>query len=82
MANKDEIKRLEAENKLIENNIKNLIGDSKGLMTDAHKITWTRSQATKFDKDKLLAEHPEFNDQYKSTYTRNGGLRITARKDI
>lgn len=82
LANKDEIKRLEAENKLIENNIKNLIGGAKGLMTDAHKITWTRSQATKFDKDKLLADHPEFNDQYKSTYTRNGGLRITARKDI
>lgn len=82
LANKEEIKRLESENKLIENNIKNLIGDAKGLMTDAHKITWTRSQATKFDKDKLLVDHPEFTDQYKTTYTRNGGLRITARKDI
>lgn len=82
LSNKERIKALQDRNKLIENNIKNLIGDAKGLMTDAHKITWSRSQATKFDKDKLIADHPDLSDQYTTIYTRNGGLRITARKDI
>lgn len=78
---KEEIKKLEGEKKLIENNIKALIGDSRGLETETQRITWSRSKATKFDADRLKSDHPDLAAKYTSEYTRNSGLRISKRKD-
>ena len=79
---KAEIKRLETEKAKIENNIKALIGDAKGIETESSRITWVRSEANKIDAKALTAEAPELAKKYTTTYTRNGGLRISARKDI
>lgn len=53
-----------------------LIGDHKGLMSDTHRVTWVRSTRTKFDQKKFRQEHPDLYDQYASSYSQNGGLRI------
>lgn len=53
------------------------IGDHKSMLTDTSKVTWTRSQQERFDAKRFRAEHPDLYQQYVSTYTRNGGLRVT-----
>ena len=53
------------------------IGDHKSMFTDTSKVTWTRSQQERFDTKRFRAEHPDLYQQYVSTYTRNGGLRVT-----
>ena len=82
---KADIKRLEAEKTKIENNIKALIGDAKGIETESSRITWSRSFASMFEKKRFLADHPELTEAfeaYTTTKPRNGGLRISARKGI
>lgn len=82
---KADIKRLEAEKTKIENNIKALIGDAKGIETESSRITWSRSFTSMFEKKRFLTDHPELAEAfeaYTTTKPRNGGLRISARKDI
>ena len=53
------------------------IGDAKTLYTDTSKVTWVRSKREKLDTKRLKAERPEIYAQYASTYTSNGGLRVS-----
>ena len=53
-----------------------LIGDAKGLDTDVARATWVRSEGERFDTKAFKADHPDLYEQYASTYTRNGGIRI------
>lgn len=53
------------------------VGDHKALYTDTAKVLWVRSDAEKFDSKRFAADHPDLAAEYTTTYTRNGGLRVT-----
>ena len=53
------------------------IGEHKQMFTDTAKVTWSRSEQERFDTKRFKADHPDLYAQYVSTYTRNGGLRVT-----
>lgn len=53
------------------------IGEHKQMFTDTAKVTWSRSEQERFDTKRFRADHPDLYAQYVSTYTRNGGLRVT-----
>lgn len=53
------------------------IGEHKGLVCDTARVTWTRSPAERFDTKRFRADHPNLYQQYASTYTRSGGIRVT-----
>ena len=53
-----------------------LIGDAKGLVTDVARVTWVRSNTTRFDAKRFAKDHPDLYEQYKISYTRNQGIRI------
>ena len=53
------------------------VGDHKALYTDTAKVTWVRKDAERFDLKRFKLEHPDLAAQYTTTYTRNGGLRVT-----
>ena len=53
------------------------IGEHKSMFTDTAKVTWSRSEQERFDTKRFKADHPDLYAQYASTYTRNGGLRVT-----
>ena len=74
------IKRLEDDKKHIANEIKNIIGDAKGIQTPTIKVTWQRSEYTSFDSKAFKAAEPELAKKYETTKTRDGGLRMTAKK--
>lgn len=54
-----------------------IIGDSKGIVTDVAKVTWTRSRAKKFDSKLFRIDHPDMWAKYQQEYDRSGGIRIT-----
>lgn len=74
------IKELEAEKKRLANEIKGIIGDAKGLQTPTQRVTWQRSEYTSFDSKAFKADEPELAKKYETTKTRDGGLRMTAKK--
>lgn len=53
------------------------VGEHRSMFTDTSKVTWSRSEQERFDAKRFKAEHPDLYQQYTSTYTRNGGLRVT-----
>lgn len=53
------------------------IGEHRQMFTDTAKVTWSRSEQERFDAKRFKADHPDLYEQYVSTYTRNGGLRVT-----
>ena len=53
------------------------IGEHKGLFTETAKVTWSRYPAERFDLKRFKAEHPDLYAKYATTYTKNGGLRVT-----
>ena len=53
------------------------IGEHKTLFTESARVTWSRSESERFDTKRFKLEHPDLYAQYASTYTRNGGLRVT-----
>lgn len=52
------------------------IGDHKGIVTDTSRVTWVRSDVTRFDSKRFKAEHEDIYKQYTTTSKRSGGLRI------
>lgn len=74
------IKELETEKKRLANELKGLIGDAKGLQTPTQRVTWQRSEYTSFDSKAFKAAEPELAKKYETTKTRDGGLRMTAKK--
>ena len=69
------------EAKEIENQLKAIIGDSRGILTPTRKITWLRGTYTAFDKKALQQEQPEVYERYCEVRERDGGMRITDKKE-
>ena len=61
--------------------IRDVIGDAPGGLTDTHRVTWVRSVARHTDLDGLRRDHPDLVAHYTSERPRDGGLRISLRKD-
>lgn len=81
---KEQEKAIKERKQLIENKLKDAIGDNKGLQTETRRVTWSRSFTQMFDKKRFLEEHPEITEAFEactSPKPRNNGLRISARKD-
>lgn len=77
---KEEIERLKKRKTLIENRIKDMVGDAKGIETETMRITWTRSTRSSFDRAAFEAAHPGILQDYTKTSVTNGGIRIAAKK--
>lgn len=77
---KDQMDDLKHRKTLIENQIKDLIGDNKGIETETKRITWVRSTRSSFDKKAFDAAHPGITNDYMKTSVTNGGLRISVKK--
>lgn len=77
---KDQMDDLKHRKTLIENQIKDLIGDNKGIETETKRITWVRSTRSSFDKKAFDAAHPGITQDYMETSVTNGGLRISVKK--
>ena len=77
---KEEMDTLKKKKTLIENTIKDLIGDNKGIETETRKVTWVRSVRSSFDKKAFDQAHPGITQDYMKTSVTNGGLRISVKK--
>lgn len=77
---KDQMDDLKHRKTLIENQIKDLIGDNKGIETETKRITWVRSTRSSFDKKAFDAAHPGITQDYMKTSVTNGGIRISVKK--
>lgn len=77
---KDQMDDLKHRKTLIENTIKDLIGDNRGIETETKRITWVRSTRSSFDKKAFDAAHPGITNDYMKTSVTNGGLRISVKK--
>ena len=77
---KDQMDDLKHRKTLIENTIKDLIGDNKGIETETKRITWVRSTRSSFDKKAFEEANPGVIQDYMKTSVTNGGLRISVKK--
>lgn len=77
---KAEMDALKRRKDAIENNLREIIGMTRGIETEARRVTWVRSVRTSYDYDALDAEHPGLRDQYRKTSITNGGIRVAERK--
>lgn len=75
-----DIKALESEKNHVSNQIKEMIGEARGLATDIYRVTWSRVERTTTDMKKLAADNPELLQEYQQTKTYDGGLRISELK--
>jgi predicted phage-related endonuclease len=64
----------------IQNQLKQAIGDNKGLETGKYKVTWVRGNAKTFDKKAMKAKYPDIYQEFEGESLRDGGLRFTERK--
>ena len=78
---KSQIDELNKRKMMIENTIKDLIGDNKGIETESKRITWVRSTRSSFDKKAFDAAHPGLTQDYIKTSVTNGGIRISVKKE-
>lgn len=76
----DQINDLKHRKTLIENTIKDLIGDNKGIETETKRITWVRSARSSFDKKAFEEANPGVIQDYMKTSVTNGGIRISVKK--
>lgn len=74
---KERQKETKDEIDLLTNELKSIIGESRGIITEREKVTWSRSEATTFEKSKFAADHPEMYEEYTVTKPKDNGLRIT-----
>ena len=63
--------------KRIANDIRAIAGSNNGVISDVYKVTWVKSESSKFDQKRFKDEHPDLADEYTVTYLRDGGLRVS-----
>lgn len=73
----DREKKAKADKQKVSTLLMAKVGDHKALYTDTAKILWVRTDAKRFDEKRFAADHPDLAAEYTTTYTRNGGLRVT-----
>lgn len=73
----DREKKAKADKQKVSTLLMAKVGDHKALYTDTTKVLWVRTDAKRFDEKRFAADHPDLAAEYTTTYTRNGGLRVT-----
>lgn len=63
--------------KRLANEIRAAIGSDKGALSDVYKVTWVKSNSTRFDKKRFAEDNPELLAQYTVPYLRDGGIRVS-----
>lgn len=74
---KAEIKALKEREDELTNGLKQKIGDRKGIITESYRISWPRSESSRFDSKRFKQENPDVYADYMVTTTRDGGLKIS-----
>ncbi len=62
-------------------NIKKRIGGNRGVCTPTKKITWVRSESTRFATKEFKEQNPDEYVKYLKTFTRDGGLKVSEIKE-
>lgn len=73
----DRERQAKADKQKAANELMARIGDHKQLFTETSKVTWTRRTSERFDSRRFREDYPGLWQQYSTTYTSNGGLRVT-----
>lgn len=73
----DREKKAKADKQKVSTLLMAKVGDHKALYTDTAKVLWVRTDAKRFDEKRFAVDHPDLAAEYTTTYTRNGGLRVT-----
>lgn len=75
------IEEMNKEKREIETELKTLIADKAGVVTDTYKVTWKTQITRRIDTDLLKTEQPELAQKYikESTYR---VMRITKNKEV
>lgn len=71
------VKIHEEEIREIDNQLKQIIGDAKGIQTPKRKITWVRGTYKTLDRKRLQQDEPETYEKYCDTKQRDQGVRLT-----
>lgn len=70
-------KELKERKLLVSNELKRIIGDSKGIRTATAKVSWPRFSKQVFDEKRFREEYPEIYSQFVTEKPSQGGLRPT-----
>ena len=76
-----EIKAMQERKKLLDNELKAKIGDSRGVESESTRCTWVRSTQRRFDQGRFREEKPELYDEYSDEKPRDMGLRFSPAAD-
>lgn len=76
-----EKKALDARIKQIDNELRALIGDARGVESESVRCTWVRGKSRKLDQKRLKEEAPETYGRYEIEYERDGGLRLSPARE-
>jgi putative phage-type endonuclease len=74
---KERIDALEERRRLLDSQLKERIGDARGIQTESVKCTWVRSKSKVFDAKAFDRDHPGMRDAYITVKAKDGGLRLS-----
>lgn len=74
-------KAIEARIKELDNEIKLLIGDKKGVETDSTRVTWVRGDSKRFDTKAFKKDNPDLYEKYEVAGVMDRGLRFSPAKE-
>lgn len=77
IAKKAMAKQLDEEVRELTNQLRQIIGDAKGIQTPSRKVTWVRTESTSLDTKRLKSEAPELFEQFSVTKPKDMGLRFS-----
>ena len=63
--------------KRIANELRASIGSNKGALSDVYKVTWVKTNSSRFDRRRFSQENPDLLDRYTVPYVKDGGLRVS-----
>lgn len=74
---KEAIKKAEEIKKECEAKLKGLIANNKGIQAGRHKVTWVRTQASRFNSTKFKEAHADLYKEFSETSPKDMGLRFS-----
>lgn len=57
-----------------------IIGTERGLETGSYRVTWVRSERSRFNSKAFRADHPDLFEKYSSSRVTNQGMRIMVKE--
>lgn len=78
---KEELDRAKSEYERLTAELKELVGDARGIDCPDGRLTWNRLERTYIDTGRLRSEQPDLLAEYQTTKEVDGGLRWKPRKE-